>query len=224
MSIELQITLVSDATFGRGDGVAGLVDEEVEYDASTGLPYLRGRALKGLLVEECANLLFALEKHPEQSELQRAAEFLFGNAGSTETDDAFMRVGDANVPKALQKTIRAMVEPDDAVLTPADVLDSLTTIRRQTSIDENGAPEEGSLRSMRVLLRKTVLSAPLSFRRPMGEREKQLLAACAAAVHRGGIGRNRGRGRIRIELCEDGKNITSKELAGFEKWLGGNVT
>ena len=221
MSIKLQITLLSDATFGRGDGVAGLVDEEIEYDAATGLPYLRGRALKGLLVEECANLLFALENHPKQNELKIAAKFLFGNAGSTDEDDAMMRVGDATVPQALQKTIRAMTEAENAVLTPADVLDSLTAIRRQTSIDDDGAPQEGSLRSMRVLLRCTVLVAPLSVQGEIGKTEKQLLAACAAAVHRGGVGRNRGRGRIKIELCENEKNITPDELNAFETWLGG---
>lgn len=57
---KLQFDLRSAATFGRGDGVAGLVDEEVEHDGD-GLPFLRGRTLKGLLAEECANILYALE-------------------------------------------------------------------------------------------------------------------------------------------------------------------
>jgi hypothetical protein len=30
---QLRIQLLSDATFGRGDGVAGLIDQEVEHDA-----------------------------------------------------------------------------------------------------------------------------------------------------------------------------------------------
>ena len=49
----LQITLVSQATFGRGDGVAGLVDIEVLHD-EMGLPFLHGRSLKGLLMATCA--------------------------------------------------------------------------------------------------------------------------------------------------------------------------
>jgi CRISPR/Cas system CMR subunit Cmr4 (Cas7 group RAMP superfamily) len=51
----LKIKLLSDTTFGRGDGVAGLIDQEVEHDAN-GFPYLRGRTLKGLLSEECDNI------------------------------------------------------------------------------------------------------------------------------------------------------------------------
>ena len=43
----LKMLLLSDTTFGRGDGVAGLIDQEVEHDPN-GFPYLRGRTLKGL--------------------------------------------------------------------------------------------------------------------------------------------------------------------------------
>lgn len=32
-TLELHLKLLSDATFGRGDGVAGLVDAEVEHDS-----------------------------------------------------------------------------------------------------------------------------------------------------------------------------------------------
>lgn len=53
---KMKIQLLSDTTFGRGDGVAGLIDQEVEHDAD-GFPYLRGRTLKGLLSEECDNLI-----------------------------------------------------------------------------------------------------------------------------------------------------------------------
>ena len=45
-SYQLRLTLLSDATFGSGDGVAGLVDAEVQHDY-VGLPFLGGRTLKG---------------------------------------------------------------------------------------------------------------------------------------------------------------------------------
>ena len=38
----LKIDLLSDTTLGRGDGVAGVVDAEVQHDAY-GLPYLSGK-------------------------------------------------------------------------------------------------------------------------------------------------------------------------------------
>ena len=68
----LRLTLDSDATFGRGDGLAGVVDAEVQHD-DNGLPYLGGRALKGLLAEECANILFALENSGKAAHWHGAA-------------------------------------------------------------------------------------------------------------------------------------------------------
>ena len=56
MQYALKLTLLSDGTFASGDGVSGLVDREIEHDAF-GLPFLRGRTLKGLLSEEADNLL-----------------------------------------------------------------------------------------------------------------------------------------------------------------------
>ena len=82
--LQLSLQLKSDTTFGRGEGLAGLVDEEIEYDVATGLPFVRGRVLKGLLVEECANLMFALEKADSHAQpvLKEAAGRLFGSPGS----------------------------------------------------------------------------------------------------------------------------------------------
>ncbi len=74
----LKLELLSDAVFGRGDGVAGLVDVEVQHDAY-GLPYLGGRALKGLLGAECDDLVFALDK-AGQKNWQAVADRLFGRS------------------------------------------------------------------------------------------------------------------------------------------------
>src|SRR3990172_4158071 len=95
----LKIKLISDATFGRGDGVAGLVDAEVQHD-EYGLPYLSGKNLKGLLGAECAEILFALE-HSRPGTMdgwKAAAQHLFGEPGSGVDETGLMRVGDACLP------------------------------------------------------------------------------------------------------------------------------
>ncbi|HWQ14469.1 MAG TPA: RAMP superfamily CRISPR-associated protein [Roseiflexaceae bacterium] len=191
----LTIALHSDATFGRGEGVAGLVDVEIEHDAD-GLPFVGGRALKGLLVEEWANLRFALYGQTDARQpLDAVATQLFGTSGATERGAAEMRVGPAELPADLRATIRR------AKLPAAAVLASLTDIRRQTSLDaQDGAPEAASLRAMRVLLRGTPLIARLDFEQEPDERALALLAACALAVRRGGTARNRGRGRLSLLL------------------------
>jgi RAMP superfamily len=181
LDLQLQITLLSDATFGRGDGVAGLVDEEVEYDETSGLPFIRGRVLKGLLTEECANVLYALNL--EQRKLfKTAAEILFGNPGS-KAKQSRLNISDAELPAELREAVLASIQAN--VLSTAAVLESLTALRRQTAVDEeSGAPEKGSLRTMRVVLRGTVFTAPLVVDGNLDDAAKALLAACVLALRR----------------------------------------
>lgn len=223
--LHLRFTLASDATFGRGDGVAGFVDQEIEYDEATGLPFLRGRTLKGLLVEECAALLFALKRqgHPALSELQDAARNLFGNPGSTLGDDGWLHVGHAQLPADLRRAVSADVEARR--MTVAEMLESLTAIRRQTALNDDGAPEQGSLRSMRVLVRELTLVADLAFEGDLSQSEQALLAACALALRRAGTGRNRGRGRLKeVRLFRGDIDVTDRAFGYFEELVRQETT
>jgi hypothetical protein len=212
---KLRIELKSDATFGRGDGVPGLVDQEVEQD-ECGLPYLRGRTLKGLLVEECANIIYALGKQKPAlaQEYQQAAERMFGRARSGLDSMATLRIGDAQLPVELRSAVRDEIER--GALTPADVLESLTDIRRQTAMDETGKPEEHSLRAVRVILRRTCFVAQLVFQGKVDDTERALLAACAKAFRRAGTSRNRGLGRLTATLLnEQGQDVTDTLFRHF---------
>ena len=218
-TLNLHLTLLSETTFGRGDGVAGLVDQEITHDPVTGLPYLRGRTLKGLLVEECANILNSVEatNSPHKHDLREAARFLFGDPGSHLQDDAKMRVGMAQLPDELREAVSTAVTNNE--WTKENVLDSLTAIRRQTAVDNTtGIPQSGSLRAMRVLLRKTELFARLEFNQEPSEFALALLAACAASLHRAGTSRNRGRGRVRAIL--ENEESMANHLAYFERMMG----
>lgn len=222
--LQLRLHLESDTTFGRGEGVAGLVDEEIEYDAATGLPFVQGRALKGLLVEECANLLFVLQKagSPALVKLEEAAMRIFGLPGGGLEGGALLHVGPALLPQSLREAVRAEIMRER--LKPSDVLESLTAIRRQTAIDEESAtPEKGSLRSIRVVLRQTTFWAWLDFINDPEEDDLALLAACLCCARRCGLGRNRGRGRLRLHLLdEQGNDITMiPHFEHFKRLLGG---
>lgn len=225
MKLFLKIHLLSDATFGRGDGVAGLVDEEVEYDPTTGLPFIRGRTLKGLIVEECANILFALQAqgNPHLDQFEQAARFLFGQPGSTLADDGALHIGAATLPEKLQAALRRDIHSER--IKPAEVLELLTTIRRQTAVDtQTGAPDEGSLRSMRVVLRDTPFYAPLRLDSTPNDAAKGLLAACVMTLRRGGTGRNRGRGRLKASLTDEAQqNITQTWFELFRQRIGGST-
>lgn len=211
----LEFTLKSDATFGRGDGVPSLIDSEVQHD-EYGLPFLGGRSLKGLLEEECANIIFALERQGKDNKFRKAAQHLFGNPGSRDSDKAILHVGNARLAEDLRRAVA--LEIDGEKLRREDVLNSLTAIRNQTAIDEkSGAPKEKSLRSMRVVLRGTPFEAELSFIKPPTDMDLPLLAACIKAFRRAGTGRNRGRGELdTVKLCDAAGDITDKQFYIFQ--------
>ncbi|MEA5498949.1 RAMP superfamily CRISPR-associated protein [Limnoraphis robusta Tam1] len=206
---QVKIKLLSDTTFGRGDGVAGLVDQEVEHDPY-GFPYLRGRTLKGLLSEECDNLIAILTNY--RSSWQTVACDLFGTLGSTIGTIASVHVGDACLPEDLRQAVAFQIEDD--ILTKTEVLDSLTTIRRQTAIDtQSGTSDQGSLRSFRVVLRDLCFTADLIFETTPSDEMLSLLAVGAMALRRLGSGRNRGRGHVQCTLHDSEGNDITHEYA-----------
>lgn len=216
----LRFVLESDATFGRGEGIVGLVDSEVEHDK--GLPYLRGRTLEGLLHEECKNILFALKSQGHQMDAWREAEErLFGRPGSTGDDEALMHVDDARLPTELRQAVRHALKGSDGRITETEVLESLTWIRRQTAIDESTyAPLKGSLRSIRVINRGLPFTAELTFMEPPTERDLALLSACVLAFRRAGTARNRGRGRLWASLHDaEGHDITRAGFDAFRRFI-----
>jgi hypothetical protein len=214
---KLHFELMSAATFGRGDGVAGLVDREVEHDAC-GLPYLRGKTLRGLLAEECAQLLVALVALDPGSGWRQVAIGLFGSPGSKEEDRGRLRVGDATMPPDFCTAVR--IAQANREMTAADVLEALTSIRRQTAMSADGAPAHGSLRAMRVVLPGTTFEAVLSLPNDVNPRELALLGACILAWRRAGTGRNRGRGRLRAWLVDEaGQDISADCLMLLQQEL-----
>lgn len=220
-TLYLTFRLASDALFGRGDGVAGLVDAEVQHD-EMGCPFLGGRALKGVLVQECADILSALPAGQQRAGWEKAAHFLFGRLGSAWDDGARMAVGDAQLPADLREALTYQIRVENK-LTPNEVLNSLTTLRRQTAIEEKGTArgvaKEASLRTSRVILRETPFEALLSFSQKPGNDELALLAACAKALQRVGTHVNRGFGRLEgVDLKDsERRSVLDRTLEDFRK-------
>lgn len=225
---QLTFTLLSDATFGRGEGIAGLIDREVEHDRY-GLPYLRGRTLKGLVSEEADNILFALRRQDRPTtDWEAARQTLFGRPGSVTDDRSRLRFGHAELPEAVRAAVLAMRGAGTGS-NRLVVLESLTTVRRQTAIESEGerygVPVDGSLRAMRVILRQTHFEARLLSEAELSEDEQGLLAAAVLAFRRVGTGRNRGRGKLEADLLDDsGVSLLKSDYYHFiHKAFGNNV-
>lgn len=197
----IRITLKSAGTFGRGDGVPGLVDREIEHDAQ-GFPFLRGKTLKGLLAESAENVVFALSQIPSQTyDWRKAKDELFGVGGRGVDERGSLHIGDAQLPAELR------LEAVNQGWTKEEILYSLSGIRRQTAMNIDGGPDYASLRSMRVLLPGVTLEAQIHFDKTPEPHHLLLLTAAVLDFRRAGTGRNRGRGWLTAEFVEQGKTM-----------------
>jgi len=213
--LKLKFELLSAATFGRGDGRPGLVDLEIEHD-EFGLPYLRGRTLRGLLAEEMRGLLFALNLE-KADKWKESLERLLGVEGKMTDEMGILHIGDARLPSRLRQFLIASVEPDetkrdDKKLAPEQMLESFAAIRRQTAMTERGAPEPASLRAMRVVRRGTMFEAELILDQSPQDHDLPLMAATVLAWKRAGTGRNRGRGRLRAWINDEAWTLQKFKL------------
>lgn len=202
----LQIELLSDATFSRGEGTAGVVDTEVECD-EFGMPFIGGKTVRGLLRDSW------LSMSPHFPGLVDAAEHVLGRSQAVD-ESCRLRIGDAMVPLAIRAAVRGAAKREEHPLSSGAILDAFTSIRYQTAEDRGtGAPDITTLRSSRVVLRGFVFQASLSWLddyRPTTA-DVRLLALCALAARHGGLLRNRGRGHIRMTL--DGSVEATRKYA-----------
>ena len=210
---QLKIRLLSETTFGRGDGLAGEVDQEIVHDPY-GFPFLRGRTLKGVLSEECDGIVALL---PANQRWNDALLKLFGSAGSITTTQARWQYGDATLPEPLRQAVA--VQQSNKDLTVSEVVASLTAVRQQTAIDAtSGTPDEGSLRAARVLIRELAFTSRLTTEADAGEDELMILAAGCRALRHIGAARTRGRGHVRCTLHNaEGAHITDAWLARLKE-------
>jgi hypothetical protein len=228
MSIRYWLTfeLQSEACFARGDGVPGVVDIEVNHD-HYGVPFLGGRTLKGLLHADATEIVAALRRSDQALYQQWAgvANLLFGQPGSSHDQEGCLHVGDARLPADLRSQVAVNFGKLD--LHRHEVLQTLTTIRRQTAVDsESGAPKDDTLRAVRVILRGTPFAAPLILRGSWEDEAKKqetlaFLAACTKAFRRAGSNKTRGYGLLAADLreSEDGPAVTDTLFQPFKEVL-----
>ena len=215
MKLSLRIDLLSDTCFsGASAGRVGDADTSCEADVETGLPIIRGRTLKGLLVEEAAIILHALEP-AASGPWHRTCQRLFGSSGRSK--NAALSFGQATLSPKLVEAVRENTNnAKGGRWLPSEVSQALSVVRRQTKLDaKTGAAEPHSLRSTRLVRAGHRFHGPIRIRRPLNQAERAMLAACAAGLRRGGLHRNRGWGHLRVGLVADESDVTAEWLAAF---------
>ncbi len=201
---ELTIELLSDSAFGGDTGVT--VDREVTHD-ETGLPFIPGKSIRGLLRDTW------LSMHHCFPSLWEAAARVLGRPKRLD-EHCILRIGDALLEPAVREWVLYGLSKGTR-LTSDLVLEALTDIRTQTAVDRvRGAPKKGTLRSTRVILRGVKLRSHLEWLGEPTKDDLRVLALCALGTRQAGLSSNRGLGHIRMLL--DNSLHQTRKLARLE--------
>ena len=197
----IMVELLSDTCFSRGEGTPGAVDVEIEHD-ELGLPYLSGKTMRGLIRDTWLSIARSFE------ELHEAGLRVWGPVGDLD-ETSILRFGDAQLDASVRDWITWAEKRTHAPISPQAVLEALTDVRSQTSEErKTGAPAETTLRSIRVALRGLKFSAPISWMDAPREADLKCLALSVLGTRHAGLGRNRGRGFVRLLLINGNRDLT----------------
>ena len=212
VSIPFSITLESETLIGSGYGYGVVIDSDVVYD-DDGFPYIPGKRIKGLLrdsAEELADILQLTDK----STLIRE---LFGTKGSDESAKVYFSDFALQNVTATKQQLSYFSQKYAGFINPETVIDSFTSIRRQTAIDqEKGIARDTSLRTLRVLKSGIVFTGEISAL-DIQDRSLELLHLAIIGLRRIGTRRNKGLGEVSTKL----NNNKHKDYVGGAQLLTG---
>jgi len=213
----LSFKLETDATFGRGDGIAGMLNQEVQHD-EYGCPYISGKTLKGLLVSSCADIMSSLKIMEKVDYWEPTSSRLFGKSGGTVEGGSILHIGDAKLPEDLRQILIYESETVGRI-SPEKILNIMTAIRYQTAIDDvTQVAQANMLRTERVVLKGMYFEAFLAFFEKPSDKDLQLLSACIKAFYRAGSGTSRGRGKLQADLLDNSKtSILDEHFTKFKE-------
>jgi len=182
-----KITTLSGLIIGSGQN-SGIIDCDIQKDA-IGLPYIPARTLKGVLKES------AIEVCEMLNLTQELVDNLFGTSGSKK---AHLRISNAEPEKALRLR-RLFQNSYFKNLFPNElILENFTRIASSTAI-ESGVAKENSLRTYRVINEGIAFEFEVNLEE-LSVSEKALLFLSCRNARRMGTRRNRGFGKITLEM------------------------
>ena len=201
----LVIRLCSDLCVGSGDRMNSIIDTDVCFDTN-GLPYIPGRRIKGILNENAKDLLSIYDANAERYDENSFAE-IFGMPGAEESGALFC--DNAYLPghEQIEVFLRKLGEMFERPIHVTRILESITTLRRQTSITDDGAAKKGSLRNIRVIDHylpdgePTSFNAVIKLRTAVSDRSIKLLEDTISLLRHMGTNRTRGLGEV-YATCE----------------------
>ena len=203
MKTKVKIKLLSPLHLGSG-GADVNIDAEVVHD-EFGLPYFPAKRLKGLIYESALEVLEMSKISNIEFFTEKDLKALFKRTVDSEIE---LIIHDFYLPNydEMVKSWAYLQDEYCDIITPKDVLEEYTDVRYQTSIDENGITQEGSLRNLRVVDGQITFEGTIEIAGGSAVHEI-ILALALKNLRNVGAKRNRGLGNVECVLDENLKKI-----------------
>jgi len=222
MRYKVIIKTLSDTIIGSPEAFGPIIDNDIVFD-DNGFPYIPAKRIKGLFRNAAEDLLSieGFKKLISLPEEINIIDKLFGEMGSTEAvpniifDNLYIfdRV-------ELNQWCDYLKDKYPSFFNYNLMVDYFTDVRHQTAIDpETRIAKEHSLRTIRVLSGQYEFIGNLTVNYE-DENTEKLLAFISLYLDRMGSKRNRGFGKIEVEILdEQGNSLTQSAKQKLEKDL-----
>lgn len=205
------IELLSDALIGSGEGWGATIDTDVVFD-DIGLPYVPAKRMKGCLRESAVEVAEMFECSKLDYATIKDIDVLFGKTGQSRPSSLSFsncNISDYNSNKQWLEWISTN---NTGFLSKELVLSTFTSLRQQTTIDQNGIAKDGSLRTSRVLKRGLTFFGNIESHDEIDDRLLSFLVLAAINLRYIGTSRNRGFGLIRCTFYDGAEPLNEKYL------------
>lgn len=207
MELILKITTLSDTQIGSGRSFGAVIDSDIEFDRY-GLPYIPAKRIKGLF----RNAVEDLSKVGLLQFNKDHWEALFGKEGSEcgapITFDNLMMENHEHLHPWLEYLFSKYKNAFNTHL----IQEHFTTLRSQTAIDpDTKTAKDHSLRTIRVLQKGYSFCGKIHLKED-ADKDAFLNALSMATLLLRRIGgqRNRGFGKVKVELFDGNGSLTEK--------------
>lgn len=210
----LKLSTLSDTIIGSAQSYGTIIDSDIVFDRR-GLPYIPAKRIKGLFRNAASDLLNMEGFRAMFSSDKEAVNRYFGVMGASDPEPAmnFHNLQLENIAQ-IGEWLDYLGDKYSYGINQPFIQEFFTAVRTQTAIDPiRQTAKEHSLRTSRVLKRGYCFSGIIAVNDD-NEEIRTLLSASCLLIDRIGSKRNRGFGKIKLELCDEDGNSVTNNLAG----------
>nr|MDK2851692.1 hypothetical protein [Candidatus Cloacimonadota bacterium] len=200
MNYTLKLLTLSDSLIGSALSYGSIIDSDIVFDAR-GLPYIPAKRVKGLFRDAATDLIHntsLAQIFPIDSGL---IETFYGSIGNNNPNPSIIFQNlQLDQFQDIEPWIDYLMDKYDYAVNIPSIQNYFTEIRTQTAIDpQTKTAKEHSLRTSRVLKKEFSFSGEIIVS-SANEGIQNLLALSCLYIRRMGSMRNRGFGKVQLDL------------------------